>query len=287
MPLDPDRLLAARIPVAQQRYDWRDCLVYALGIGVGMDPMDEQDLPFVDETRLKVEPTMANVLAYPGFWQRDLPLGLDWVRMVHGEQSMRIHKPLPAQASVRGVSRIVDLIDKGPGKGALIFVEREIRDMDSGELLATVCQTVFCRGDGGFGGPARQAAPPTPVPDRAADASVDVPTSPQAALIYRLSGDFNPLHANPAVAQQAGYERPILHGLATFGLAGHGLARHCCGGDPAAVRAMAGRFSAPVFPGDIVRLEVWRIEAGRAAFRASVPARSAVVIDHGRFEFAA
>lgn len=286
MPLDPDRLMAASIPVAEQRYDWRDCVLYALGIGAGMDPMDEEDLPFVDETRLKVAPTLANVLAYPGFWQRDLPLGLDWVRMVHGEQSMRIHRPLPAQAAVRGVSRIVDLIDKGRDRGALIFVEREISDVDSGEPLATVYQTVFCRGDGGFGGPARKQPPPHPIPDRAADAAIDLPTSPQAALIYRLSGDFNPLHANPAVARHAGYERPILHGLATFGLAGHGLVKRCCGGDPAAVRAMGGRFSAPVFPGETVRVEIWRETAGRAAFRASVPARSAVVIDHGHFEFA-
>ncbi|HVR48222.1 MAG TPA: MaoC/PaaZ C-terminal domain-containing protein [Pseudorhodoferax sp.] len=286
MTINPEQMMAAAIPVIEQHYDWRNCVLYALGLGVGLDPMDEADLPFVDETRLKVEPTMANVLGYPGFWQRELPLGLDWVKTVHGEQSMRIHKPLPAQAAVRGVSRVVDLVDKGEGRGALIFVEREIRDMASGALLATVAQTVFCRGDGGFGGVNKPQPAPHAIPERAADASIDLPTSPQSALVYRLSGDFNPLHANPETARQAGFARPILHGLATFGVAGHGLVKRWCDGDPTALRAMGGRFSSPVFPGETVRVEIWRESAGRAAFRASVPARGVVVINNGLLELA-
>jgi acyl dehydratase len=226
------------------------------------------------------------VLGYPGFWQRELPLGLDWVKTVHGEQSMRIHKPLPAQAAVRGVSRVVDLVDKGEGRGALIFVEREIRDMANGELLATIAQTVFCRGDGGFGGVNKPQPAPHAIPDRAPDASIDLPTSPQSALVYRLSGDFNPLHSNPETARQAGFARPILHGLATFGVAGHGLVKRWCDGDPTALRAMGGRFSSPVFPGETVRVEIWRESAGRAAFRASVPARGVVVINNGQLELA-
>jgi len=285
MTIDPERLLAAQIPTIEQRYDWRDCILYALGIGVGLDPMDEADLPFVDETRLKVEPTLANVLAYPGFWQRDLPLGLDWVRTVHGEQSMRIHRPLPPAAAVRGATRIVDLIDKGAGRGALIYAEREIRDMADDSLLATVHQTVFCRGDGGFGGRGGPQPAPHAIPARDPDASIALPTSPQTALIYRLSGDVNPLHADPETARQAGFPRPILHGLATFGLAGHGLVKRWCDGNPQAVRAMGGRFSSPVFPGEMVRVDIWREGPRRAAFRASVPARHAIVIDNGHFEF--
>ncbi len=287
MTINPEQMMAAPIPVIEQHYDWRNCVSYALGLGVGLDPMDEADLPFVDETRLKVEPTMANVLGYPGFWQRDLPLGLDWVKTVHGEQAMRIHKPLPSQASVRGVSRVVDLVDKGEGRGALIFVERDISDMVSGELLATIRQTVFCRGDGGFGGVNKPQPAPHAIPQRTPDASIELPTSPQSALIYRLSGDYNPLHSNPQTARQAGFPRPILHGLATFGVAGHGLVKRWCDGDPTALRAMGGRFSSPVFPGETVRVEIWREAAGRASFRASVPSRDVVVVNHGWFEFAA
>lgn len=284
MAINPEQLLAARIPEIEQRYDWRDCVLYSLGIGIGLDPMDEADLPFVDENRLKVHPAMANVLGYPGFWQRDPAFGLDWVKTVHGEHAFRLHAPLPPKGRVRGVSRIVDLVDKGEGRGALIFVEREITDLETGQLLATVNQTVFCRGDGGFNGPNKALPPPRPIPDRTPDVVVQAPTSAQSALIYRLSGDFNPLHSSPAAARAAGFERPILHGLATFGVTCQALMKRLCGSDPAAVRAMSGRFSAPVFPGETLSVEIWRDGAGAATFRASVPERGAVVVNHGFFE---
>lgn len=283
MALNPEQLLAARIPEIEQRYGWRDCALYALGIGVGLDPMDEADLAFVDESRLRVHPAMANVLGYPGFWQRDPAFGLDWTRIVHGEHALRLHSPLPADGHVRGVSRIVDLVDKGEGRGALVFVEREITDLATGQLLATVNQTIFCRGDGGFGGPAKTLPAPRAIPERAPDAVVLAPTSPQSALIYRLSGDLNPLHSSPAAARGAGFERPILHGLATFGVACQALMKALCGSDPAAVRAMSGRFSAPVFPGETLRVEIWR-EASGATYRASAVERAAVVVNNGYFE---
>lgn len=284
--IDPQRLFAARIPEIEQRYGWLDCALYALGIGVGLDPMDEADLPFLDETRLKAHPSMADVLGYPGFWMRDPAFGIDSTKVVHGEHAFRIHRTLPAQGHVRGTSRIVDLVDKGAGRGALIFVEREIRDADSGDLLATVNQTVFCRGDGGFGGKT-EAPAPRALPERAPDTTIDIPTSPQAALIYRLSGDYNPLHSDPRTARAAGFERPILHGLATFGATCHGLMKRLCDSDPAAVRGLAGRFSSPVFPGDTLRIEIWREGGGRFAYRTSVPARSVVVVNNGIFEVAA
>ncbi|HXD41848.1 MAG TPA: MaoC/PaaZ C-terminal domain-containing protein [Ramlibacter sp.] len=284
--IDPQQLLAAQIPVIEQHYGWRECVLYSLGIAAGLDPLDEADLPFVDETRLKVHPSMANVLGYPGFWQRDPAFGLDWVKLVHGEHAFRIHRPLPPQGHVRGTSRIVDLVDKGKDRGALIFVEREIRDAASGELFATVRQTVFCRGDGGFGGPNKTLPPPPAIPERAPDESISVPTSPQTALVYRLSGDFNPLHANPAVARAAGFDRPILHGLATFGITCHGLMKRLCGCDPAAVRAMSGRFSAPVFPGETLRVEIWNDAPGQFSFRTVVAERGVVVVNNGFFEIA-
>lgn len=285
MAINPEQLLATTLPIVEQRVTWRDCIMYALGIGIGLDPSEELDLPFVDETRLKVQPTMANVLGDPGFWMRDLPLGLDWRKTVHGEQAMKIHRPLPHDATVRGVSRIVDLIDKGPGRGALIYVERDISNAATNEAYATVYQTVFCRGDGGFGGSNKPVMPPALAPEGGPDITIDLPTTGQQALIYRLSGDYNPLHSNPDAARAAGFDRPILHGLATFGIAGHGLIRRLCDGDADLVKAMKGRFSAPVYPGETIRVEIWRTGKGHAFFRAVIPARNAVVIDNGAFEF--
>lgn len=285
MPINAATLLATRIPEARQRYDWRDCARYALALGAGMDPMDDAELAFVDETRLKVQPTLVNVLADPGFWLRDLPLGLDWRRTVHGEQAIRLHRPVAAQGEVRGVTRIVDLADKGPGKGALLYVERDLHDLADGALLATLRQTVFCRGDGGFGGPASVRPAPDPLPSRPPDAVVECRTSAQAALIYRLSADLNPLHIDPQAAREAGFPRPILHGMASFGVAGRGLVRACCANEPAAVRAMSGRFRAPVFPGETLRLDIWREGPGQARFRAVAAGRNEVAIDNGTFEF--
>ena len=253
--IDPRQLLNEALPVIEQTLHWRDCALYALGLGVGLDPLDDGDLRYLDETRLLVQPTMANVMGYPGFWMREPRFGIDATKTVHGEHALRLHRPLPSSGVVRGTSRITRLVDKGAGKGALVYVERKIVDTASGALLATVNQTVFCRADGGFGGNA-EAVPAHPMPERAPDDTITLPTSQQAALIYRLSGDFNPLHSDPATARAAGFARPILHGLATFGVVGHGLVKRLCGGHPGALQAMGGRFSAPVFPGETLRLDL-------------------------------
>ena len=157
-----------------------------------------------------------------------------------------------------GRTRILDVVDKGEGKGALVFSERQISDKASGRLLATLTQTTFCRADGGFGGPKRDTPPPHALPERAPDFTCDLSTRPEMALIYRLCGDMNPLHVDPDFAKAAGFPRPVLHGLATFGVAGHALLKTVCGYDPARLTAMAGRFSAPVFPGETIRTEFWR-----------------------------
>jgi len=285
MTLDPDKLYALPFPEIRQRYRWRDSVIYALGLGFGLDPLDEGQLRFVDETKLAAVPTMANVLAYPGFWMRDLDTGIDWVKVVHGEQAMRLHKPLAAEGEVIGRTRIVDIVDKGAGKGALVYAEREIADAQSGELLATLLQTVFCRGDGGFGGKTASPRSPHPTPERTPDLTVELPTHPQLALIYRLSGDFNPLHIDPAIARKAGYDRPILHGLASYGIAGHALMRALCGYDASRFRAIDARFSAPVFPGETIATDIWRETPGQAAFRCRVAARDAIVIANGRFTY--
>ncbi|WP_051953875.1 MaoC family dehydratase [Xenophilus azovorans] len=181
--------------------------------------------------------------------------------------------------------------NKGAGKGALVISERTLRDAAHGEPYATLRQASMCRGDGGFSGggtgsAARPASPtpPYPAPAAAPDLSIDMPTHSQQALIYRLSGDLNPLHIDPAVARQAGYGRPIFHGLGSFGIAGHALMAALCDYDPARVRTLAARFSAPVFPGETLTIDIWRdAQPGRATFAARVKARDAVVMRNGEF----
>lgn len=282
MAIDRDRLLALAIPEVRQDYGPEQAILYALGCGAGVDPLDEADLPFVyEEGAFALLPSFATVLGHPGFWARALDSGIDWLRVVHGEQGLRLHRRLPPQGSVRGRSRVVEVLDKGEGRGALVYVERRLTDAEGG-LLATLTQTLFCRGDGGFGGPAGPARRPPAVPERPPERRCSLPTAPQAALIYRLSGDRNPLHADPAVARRAGFERPILHGLATFGLACRALLRSLCPDRPAALTAMDCRFSAPVYPGETVETEIWDLGEGAYAFRARVGER--VVLDSGRAE---
>ena len=287
MPIEYEKLLALDIPEVTQTYTEADTILYALGLGFGQDPMDAQQLAYVYEKDLRALPMMACVLAHPRAALYAANTGIDWPRVVHGEQSIRLHRPLPVAGTVRGKSRIVEIVDKGAGRGAIVSMQRDIVDAADGALLASVTQATFCRGDGGFGGPPRAAvtqSPPVPaMPERAPDFVCDLATRPEAALIYRLSGDFNPLHADPDFAKAAGFPRPILHGLASFGIAGHALLRTVCGDDPARLRAMAGRFSAPVFPGETIRTEIWR-DGAIVSFRARVVARDVAAITNGYAE---
>ena len=281
MPIDRDRLLAWPFEEVEQRYDERDTILYALGVGLGTEPSNPRQLRFVYEQDLQALPSMGVILGYPGFWLQDPRSGADWRRLVHGEQSIEILKPLPPAGTVLGMTRVRDVIDKGPERGALIFTEREVRDKASGELLCRLSSTSFLRGDGGFGGPTGPVPAPHPIPDRPADESCELATLPQAALIYRLSGDRNPLHADPAAAAKVGFPRPILHGLCTFGIAGHALLRTICDYKPERLRSLQGRFTAPVFPGETIVTEIWR-DGASISFRASVKERGKVVLDHGK-----
>ena len=278
-----EKLLALKIPEAEHAYTEKDAMLYALGVGLGHDPLDAKQLDFVYEKNLKALPTFAAVLGYPGFWVRELDTGIDWVKIVNGEQGITLHQPLKPSGTVIGKSRIVEIIDKGAGKGALVYTERKVTDKATGALIATVTQTTFARADGGFGGPPRESPPVHKIPDRAADLMCDLGTRPEQAMIYRLSADRNPLHIDPKVAKAAGFDRPIFHGLGTFGVVGHALLRSVCDYDPTKVRSFAGRFSAPVFPGETIRTEFWR-DGDVVSFRASVPERNVVVMNNGRAE---
>ena len=280
-----EKLLALKIPEVEHSYGPKDCMLYALGVGLGHDPVNEDELAFVYEKSLKALPTMAAVLAYPGLWMKELDTGIDWVKAVAGEYDLTLHKPLAPRGSVQSRSRLVEIVDKGAGKGAVVHSERIIDDKASGARIATIVQTTFCRGDGGFGGPPREQRPIHPVPECAPDLVCDLPTRPEMALIYRLSADPNPLHADPAIAKAAGFPRPILHGLGTFGVAGHAILKRLCGYDPARLTAIAGRFSVPVFPGETLRTEMWR-DGMVVSFRTRVVERDVIAINNGRAEVA-
>lgn len=283
MPVNPETLLNWPFKDLVHTYTTRDSMLYALGVGAGADPMDESDLKFVYEDGLAALPTMAVVMGYPGFWLKDEDTGVDWRSVLHGEQGLVIHKPLPTAGTVIGRMRVTGFFDKGAGKGALLLSERQVIDQASGDLLATVTSSSFLRGDGGTGFSTGAAPVPPPLPERAPDAALDLATAPNAALIYRLSGDFNPLHADPKVAAAAGFARPILHGLCTYGVAGRALLKLCCANDPARLKRMDLRFSAPVFPGETIRTEVWR-EGDRISFRAKALERDLVVLNNGYAE---
>jgi acyl dehydratase len=284
MPIDVAKLKAWPFEPVEQRYSQRDTLLYALGVGVGHEPMDGDALRYVYEDGLQALPTMAVVLGSPGFWAKDPATGIDWVKLLHGEQSLELHAPLPAAGSVVGRTCVTAIVDKGAGKGALMYSQRELHDAASGRLLALSRSVSFMRGDGGFaatGQPSDAAQPPrTATPDTPPDRVCELKTRPESALIYRLSGDYNPVHADPAVARAAGFERPILHGLCSFGVTGHALLKTLCGWDASRLREIGCRFSSPVYPGETLRVEMW--QRGEAVqFRTWAVERNVVVLSHG------
>jgi acyl dehydratase len=281
MALNLDVLTNLKIPPIEQTLEARDIILYALGIGLGSDPLDARQLQFVYEKNLRMLPTMAIVLGYAGPLSQYGDTGITGTHVVHGEQGFVIHRALPVTGKVVGTTRITGVIDKGEGRGALIFTETAIREAGIEAPLATLTNTTFCRADGGFGGPTGPVPPVHALPKTAPERVCDLATLPQAALIYRLSGDYNPLHADPAYAKRGGYDQPILHGRCTFGVVGHALLKTCCDYDPTRLVAMEGRFSSPVFPGETIRTEIW--QAGEeVSFRATVPARDIVVLNNGR-----
>lgn len=278
MPIDYDRLMAYAPPSIEHSFSERDSIIYALGVGLGCESLDPQQLRFVYEKQLLALPTMACILGYMRI--SDLDLGINYSKVLHGDQATTLHHPLPVQGTVVSTMKVRDIVDRGE-KGAIIYLDRTVVDKASGTLLANVQMGVFCRADGGFGGPNTTSPPVHEIPTRPPDASCVLPTSQQTALIYRLSGDANPLHVDPEAARRAGFERPILHGLATYGVVGHAILKLACDYDPAILRSLSGRFSAPVYPGEAITTEIWR-DGTTISFRASVAERGVVVMNNGR-----
>jgi acyl dehydratase len=275
----PDRLRAHRVPDVRSRWDVRDAIRYALGVGAALSDIDETQ--FVFEDGLVALPTMALTLGTPGFWLMEPELGLDWPQILHGEQSLKLRRPLPAESELIGKTWIGPLSDKGVGKPALLHCIRHLYDPASKELIAEMEELWVLRDAGGFGGrniPLGVGL--DAMPEGAPDAALILPTARNQAALYRLTGDRNPLHILPDVAAKGGFERPILHGLATMGVIARALIQMRCGGDATRLTAMKLRFTAPIYPGDEVVTEIWDAD-DTIRFRATVPARGVVVVDCG------
>lgn len=284
MAIDYAALKARPFPEIRQTYSRRDTMLYALSVGAGADPLDESDLPFVYEEDLRAFPMMACVLASPGFWLRAPDTGVDWKMVLHAEQNLEIVRPLPVEGEIVARNRIEEIIDKGPGRGAILYQRRDIAGAD-GTLYAIVRQSTFVRGEGGFGGAQGPLKPIHAVPDRDPDLSVVTQTRADAALLYRLNGDYNPLHADPKVAAAAGFDRPILHGLCTYAIAGRALIRALMDNRPERLTGLDARFSSPVLPGNTLRTDIWHGEARVASFRCVVEETGQVALNNGQVRF--
>lgn len=280
--IDYDKLMARTFAPVEQTYTTRDTILYALGLGLGADPMNPAHLraTYEGNAGFCALPSMVNVLAGPGFWAIEPDTGLTWQKILHGEQSFTLHAPLPTEGTLVGETRITGIIDKGAAKGAQIYSERRLTDKASGQLIATVTATSVARGDGGFGGPSGPVKEVHQMPETDPEVAFEHETLPGQALIYRLSGDFNPLHADPEVATGAGFKMPILHGLSTLGVAAWSITAALAEGDPGAIRHLQLRFSAPVYPGETIRTEMWR-EGADVTFRARAVERDVIVLNNG------
>ena len=283
MPLDRERLLQWRFPDLIQRYSARDAIIYALSIGVPDDPLDLQHLQFVTEENLVAFPTLALVLgARDGVWMEDAATGITRRGVVHGEEHAVFHDLLPPHGTIRAETAIVDVLDKGEGRGALVVLRRNVLDQGSGRLLATITSTIFCREDGGFAASISPApALSTNRPMGPSELELETSTAKTAALLYRLNGDWNPLHAYPARARAAGFSEPPLHGLCTMGMAAHCLLRACRDYSPDALAEIAVRFSGPFFPGETLVVRIW-LNGAEMFFEGWAKERNAKVLDRGK-----
>ncbi|MGN1285788.1 MAG: MaoC/PaaZ C-terminal domain-containing protein [Bradyrhizobium sp.] len=269
-----------RFEPVTQSYTRRDTMLYALGLGYGSDPLDPAQLDFVYEADLRTVPSICCVLAHPGFWAKRPELGIDWLKLLHGEQSFDIHSPIPAEGTVTANYEIAAVADKGAGKGAILHLVKTLDDATAGTRLATVRSVLFLRGDGGSGGFGNVPAEPPAIPEQAPSQTTEIATLPQSALIYRLSGDYNPIHADPDAAAKAGFDRPILHGLCTLGVATRAVIATFAGSRPERLASLSARFSRPVFPDETIRTEFFA--TGRQLrFRSRAVERDTVVLDRG------
>ena len=288
MPIDPTAIGAKTDPSI---FEWtdRDTLLYALGVGAGTE-----DLAFTTENShdipQQVLPTYAVIACLP-FAAAGKIGSFNFAMLLHGSQEIRLFRPLSPAGKLSVVAEVADIQDKGEGKNAIVMLKATGTDPDSGEKVAETSMTAVIRGEGGFGGQPGQRPVAPEIPEREPDARIALPTREDQALIYRLSGDRNPLHSDPWFAQNlAGFPKPILHGLCTYGVAGRALVSELGGGDATKISQIGARFTSPVFPGETLTTSIWRTESGHAVFRteASSPDGSdaRLVLEDGTAEYA-
>lgn len=280
MAIDAQRLLHRTFPEVLRTYDARDTIAYAIAIGLGRDA-GGSERRYVDPSCLVAFPSMAASLGTPGFWMRDASTGIDAARALHVGQKVTLHAPLPPAATIVARSRVTGIADKGAGRGALVAVRRKILDRTTSAPLATVDALTLCRSDGGCGDAGAAPDASAAVPDRAPDAVHEVATRPETAALFALGGDDNPIHLDVAAARRAGYDRPILHGVCSLGIAAYAVVACMADGDPSRLAQFEARFTGVAFPGETLRIELWR-EAGAIAFRTWAVERGQRVLDAGR-----
>ena len=280
MALNYEHLMSLKRDGERFSYGDREAMLYALGIGMGADPLNRDELPFVfEQPALKTVPTMASVLTRVALLK---DCGYDYTKVVHGEQRLVLHRSLPAHGELVASARVTEAYDKGAGKGALIYTEVVARSAADGQPMFTLLGSTFARGDGGFGGPAGSGPAPHVLPERSPDATVTLQTRKDQALFYRLSGDRNPLHADPDLAKRVGFPVPILHGLCTYGIACRAVLKEVAAYDHKRIVGFDVRFSAPVYPGEAIATDLW-VDGKVVSFRCRIPAReNVVVISNGR-----
>ena len=280
MALNYDELMARSEYDIPLGYSDTETMLYALCIGMGRDPSNRKELPYIYERGggLRTVPTLATVLV-PDMFPQDL--GWDYSQVLHSEQRMQLYRPLPAAADLLINKRVVDAYDRGPARGALILLEAEGRLASDDTVLFSLGCTIVARGDGGFGGPSGKGPVPHRAPRREPDLSCDISTRTDQALFYRLTGDRNPLHADPDAAAAVGFERPILHGLCTFGIACNAILQTICDYDYTLIEEFDARFSAPVLPGDTITTDMWQ-DGNVVSFRCTAMERDVVVLRNGK-----
>lgn len=276
--------------VIKHQYAEHDVIRYALSCGMGADPTDSQQLCFVYEKDLKVLPSMAAVIGSPGSWWRIPETHVTWQHVLHAQQDVSFHQPMPIRGVMHARNRVTHLHDRGFEKGAVAGLVREIFD-DKNQHIATASRIEVLRADGGFSEKdGHHDSPPARLPDIPKNLGSptihDLFILPQGALLYRLNGDPNPLHADPAVAKQAGFMKPIFHGLGSFGFAAHAILKSCCNFNPHALKRLALRFTSPVYPGETLRFSIWRRNAHLVNFQAHSKEREILVLDCGLAELA-
>jgi len=282
--MEAGKLFAQPIPDARVAWEPRDAILYALGTGLGghCDEIPGRDvLRFLYEKDLEVLPTFANVLGPQLFWTGDARFGIDWKKLLHVEQRLMIHLPLQAPGEAIVKSRINGIRDKGAKRGALMFQEKQLRAAPGGAPVASIFMTLLLRGDGGCGDFGTTPEELPELPGRRPDLGIALFAAPILPFIYRLSGDLNPLHVDPGVAVEAGFERPVLHGLCTMGMIGNVLLKHFCSFQPGRLRELSVRFTHPVWPADRLQLECWDEGGGVLRFRVRCRETKALTHDRG------